>query len=789
MANELKHRIMADQSIARSFKGILRVADIKDLKDGVADEFFNKEYYGAPTGALSSIQDKFYDSAYRALMGATVRYSVEDEYRENKVPVTDSLGYYINLNLGAESSTIGSDDANNGNSEASVNFTQLLQPTTVSQKQIFPVLETKTMSVGLESRVLPSAKKKVGVGKVFLDDTPTIKAQLITHNNYDHSDANITNGTTYKAINKNYRTVIRLSNENLSDYDVLMHRQDNIDWTNYNSHGTLDAFVDVVNLKDYVRQKVEQYVGSNVDEMLPGTINFQYISLTKWYCLTEQDDDKWAGHRPPMNQNNYKGDFMSSTYQKVCKKINTLSTQQDAVGQYSVPEVIPVYKRDYLLCDGAPYTIYTLLPDSINKTHYESFERFIRLFYAIGYHYTELEDIHPQYMNVLSGGKYVYDKLATGDRRVRAQYPIKDKEVLWALDVAKMLAVRMIYEELRNGTSNNGKSGCLDAAGNRYSRTNAENWLKTAPIPDEFIFPAPAVAGQGMKYAYKTADNNSPENRKTINFEVGREVSTFSQSVKYWRDSNNQYVMVPLWQTAEVQEALDIFDMLPAERDAALEKYFAFTFRVPNFKMETDKYTLGCFVGSSPYYWSEEAKDVTHTESITTWDDSQIPHRHYIMQGLVKDPLMVGDTGGVKSNLDMVRGEGPYWFFPSKNDVQNPKLSEAHQPGPNYIFCDIEDTYYQPVIWDGIATKIIQIRGVTNLNDPDPRWQTGEPNRGVTSPPIYKATTGDEEDEDTGGSTIIDSDAKRETASANSGGGDVEYFSPECMLYLPLIKL
>jgi hypothetical protein len=58
-------------------------------------------------------------------------------------------------------------------------------------------------------------------------------------------------------------------------------------------------------------------------------------------------------------------------------------------------EVIPVYKRDYVLCDGSKYRIsYRPKLKSSNITNQrESFDRFLNLFFALGYKYTKKSNL------------------------------------------------------------------------------------------------------------------------------------------------------------------------------------------------------------------------------------------------------------------------------------------------------------------------------------------------------------------------------------------------------------
>lgn len=776
---------MADQSIARSFKGILRVANVQDLNVNIPDIFFEPNYYGSPKGLLAEQPDS-YDTAYYALSGAMQRYSSDDPYVNNKVPVTDSLGFYMNINLGAESTTIGFDESNNGNNADKETFQQTLEPTNVEQDKVFPVFEAPTLTVGLIKKNLPSEKNTVTHGTVSLDSGNNV-AQLIFNNNFDHTENNITDGTTFKEIGKPLRTIFRITNNNVQDYDVLMHNQNDYDSHNYEENGVLDSFVDVANLKTYVKERISQYVSSNVSEVPPGTVMFQYINLNKWYGLTLDEDSKnedegASGHRPPMGRADYVGDFKSTLYQNVSKKINQLSVMQTSGGQHLVQEVIPLYKRDYVLMDGATYTIYTVFPDATNKTDYQSFERFINLFYVLGYRYTEYSKIKTHYKNTSNrkdDGKKIYS--FAGENGRLGSEAIKDKDALWCIDVGEMLAFRVLYEEFKNGRSNNGISACLNPDTMQYDRDRAEEWLKTAPIPPEFIFNSivPPEEG-GMVYPYTPAPINATDKPITYNINIGVEVSSFNSKIWYYDYEEEKFVATELWRTAEVQAALDLFAKYPGERDKELKSYCYYSFQVPSFKFDSPKYNIGGFVGSSPYYWSNEAQEVTQTQSVTTWDDSQVPHRHYVLRGLTSNPKAV--AGAVLSGALMGRGEGPYayvpnsfFFFPSCFQMSN-GVSYVGVTERNYIMCDLNNTYYEQKLAGGVNAKVIQIRGITSKDDPDIRFQTGEPNRGATSPPISIAVDSD-------------ADAKYESASANSATGQAEYFSPECTLYLPLIKL
>ena len=138
-----------------------------------------------------------------------------------------------------------------------------------------------------------------------------------------------------------------------------------------------DSIVDMVNLKDYVKSIIQKYMKGNVIEVPSGAVIWQYCSLEKWRAHTENSlgnatnlgDGGYPGHRPSLQlkENQNGNPFFSTTIQGVCKKINRLRkefTNTDAQNILAEDEdsayrreIIPLYKRDYALCDGSKYRL------------------------------------------------------------------------------------------------------------------------------------------------------------------------------------------------------------------------------------------------------------------------------------------------------------------------------------------------------------------------------------------------------------------------------------------------
>ena len=194
---KLEHRVMAEYSIAKSFKGILRIAHIKDMGENTSeyalDEFLNPTFYGTPSelmdisGKESAKTTAGYANAIKALSGGLKRYNrfTLDKLRLNRVPVTDSMGNYLNWNVGFDGITIGSNESING-----------YDPSKISKgganyQRLFPVLKTNNIIVGMQKMLLGTSKGGVNDSRVEIEgvgQTPMIVVQ----NFYDKSDINKT---------------------------------------------------------------------------------------------------------------------------------------------------------------------------------------------------------------------------------------------------------------------------------------------------------------------------------------------------------------------------------------------------------------------------------------------------------------------------------------------------------------------------------------------------------------------------------------------------------------------
>jgi hypothetical protein len=254
MATQLSERIMAEVSIAKSFKGILRIAHISDVSSIEEDTFSNKSLYTTSNDLPKNIQTIGSSTALPAFLGEITRYNYpEDSLRDKRVPVTDSVGNYLNWNVGITGVTIGSNE--------NINY-KLLKS---NESKVFPVLETSHVIVGLEKIKVKKDKKNIETesnenkNTVSIESSNTSRGMVIVKT---HDGSN----TVYSPS--------RLAN----DGEVLMFRQDDYRIVN----GVKHYFTDFVNIKDYIKEKLEKYLKGNIKEVPSGTVIYHACSLKTW---------------------------------------------------------------------------------------------------------------------------------------------------------------------------------------------------------------------------------------------------------------------------------------------------------------------------------------------------------------------------------------------------------------------------------------------------------------------------------------------------------------------------
>ena len=776
---------MGEMSIAKSFKGILRISHILELIKNEQDVFCNPSYYGRPT-KLMNISGGTYETdeigfrmASKGMDGSITRYGESnaliagDDLKVGRVPMTDSMGNYLNWNIGYNGVTIGSDE--NINSIA-IDVEKFKQNDIIRQKEndfiwqqkYFPVLESGNIIIGLQNKEYPSDKYKVNKDSGLIIETKNNLGKLVIENKYDKSNpteysAGGKTFITYAAPNtpKKFRTIYTDNKSKVEEYDVFMYRQDDYDCHNYNyeivgksandsnvrgndivfqqvpnKNTQIDCTAGIVNLKEYVSKIIGKFLNSSLVEVPTGTIINQYCSLDKWYAAPDDgtvDDliegSSYPGHRPAMmskrdvgmlpstqettssDQNTYRNAFIQSSILGASKKINKLinpnydfSNKDSATGNETVEEeneklqqdlgfapegfykeIIPLYKRDYVLCDGSIYALW-IFPNNFVTSNYpnrrETLDRFIDLFFSIGYEYT----INPSYVN----RRFVFDWFDSNDQMIPAykivranstkldneslgehlvtssnclkykdsdnkpddgypkigdypDYLDKDRHALFVEDFLTILAFDEIYKKYS-------EAGDVSF---RWTTENINNFMSKLKVPEKyrlntfvgdsvdtikkFINRTNLTIGDDfiMELPYYNFNKDGDETitdaqeSKLPLIRLGREVKTFGDPIKFWDKNENKWVIVEAYKIPQIQYFIDLFSNYPTVDTLApcLNTFFEYTFQVPNLCGN-----IPTFIGSSGLCWSDtQHRKVRQIESWTSnYAQMNTQHRHFI---------------------------------------------------------------------------------------------------------------------------------------------------------------
>lgn len=800
--NELQNRIMCNQSIANSFKGILRLSPITDGDKN--DEFLEPQYYTNFSDEISKLNfaDGSYNGTEKGLFGELNRYSGDDKFYNGKLPVTDSVGNYMNMNLGIDGTVFGSKEDRKNNNDF--------------KNGCFPVIESNSIVIGLEKIKQNRSKETVFGGKLNIVagiDTNN-KPQIITENNICQSDIDAADPEyrKYSVISSTDKrnTIITPGNKSVNEYDAFVHNQE---W-NEKTENILSSTVKIRNLKDAVKERLEKYLQNSVVEMPIGSIIWQYISLAKWYGLSDTGDEiELCGNRPKMaftgkesvDDSNYV--FHSSRVAGISKEINRLldnnsnSYMNDDGGTTTidVKEIIPIYKRDYALCDGTIYSVPTCLYENrgdavVKSSSYLLYERFKPLFSTIGYYYTSLNNIKKHYKYRLVNGKYsfwTFSEEGAPSGTTDGQHIVDDSEtnveILFGRDWCQMLAFYYIYKEILNGNFVKQDTSAT------FDRNAAEEWLKTKKLDKEDLFasPLPQGSNESQLYYMQTVSNAMGQS-KTFKINIGTEVSSFGSMITLSSDGTR----CEAWKLPEVQFILDLFDnaygagyLIPKyypgkkvgdvvslfEMNNMIKRFCVYNFQVPNFNINKDeKYKIGCFISSTATASFSPNDKFEPTFSNCYFTANELPHRHTLFVGWNHYGEKNPNCGLIPPRLSTIyKSSGRCSAYGIFKQSSNTPAQNCTDTVNNYVI------QFNPNIFLSNEWNIDKSLNGDNIyyckRMIDASHKTCEPDRGITSDQVNETMT---------------NTAKLEMAkSANIIEGSAEYFAPESISMLPLIKL
>lgn len=673
-----KDRNMIGKPIGSTYKGILRVSNNINLIDDNPDLFFSKKYYANSDEWTGN----GINSTYSFLMGdeSVTRFKTNDIYTNLKLPVTDSMGNYLNFSLGVDGSVVGS-DIKPGNIR--VCEEQFNENDTVS----FPAITTNITIAGLSPYKSSENKTEVGAD-LKINSSSEQSAQLVINNHYRHGSS----GFVPKGNNEQIRTIYT-TKPTAKKFDAFVYNQENYSLVKDENSIRKDCYVTLENLRDYVYDKVANYLKSNNSEVATGTIISQYCDLSKWFCVdtgnnTPDDFNNWQGYRPAMySSGNYA--YYNVIQGKACKAGTYLYYNGDSA-EAMTSELPPDFKRGYVLCNGDGYTI-QLYPSNFQgvKNSQLSLDLFFNLFYTIGYYYhndkkgidiNTNKDIKqpPAIRDVKKiNGKYRFINLL-GELKTptRTVYAKADPDIVYAIDMASILVFKALNDKFASTNAHNFKSV-----------EDVLDWLKGQKIPDEYVFNAIFPENNNF-YNYNT--NSFDE---TIKINIGREVNSFNSKIPYYYEENEE------WKIAECEiyntaEAYDMARLFLERRGEADWDAYNFTFYVPQLYTYTDpdvniayKYknnlksninvSIGQFIGSNGLLIADKVT-LAHKDGITIETNKNVHsfECNYVMsQGYYPH-----SHGVAKGKLALKRNHYSWYVDTENRDTSNSRAYKLSPP-------------------------------------------------------------------------------------------------------------
>ncbi len=607
ITQEINPRVVANLPIDESYKGILRVGNNIDLQNNTPDKFLDQTYYVSSSNyywegnGINSIHS-FIDEN-----GSKARYIFRDTYSQLKLPVTDSMGRFLNFSLGENSVEIGKFPETG----------RILDPEVLNSEGQFTDYDHVTfatistpdyITIGLSTRDLENAKTING-GSLKIDSyNNNVPATLIIRNYWHHTLDENNEDTLDKVSmtsggisNYNIRTIIK-DKETYNKHDAFIYDQENYKYNNFN---TKDCYISIENIRDYVNKRLVNYVNANNRELPSGTLVSQYCNLDKWFCIksddrTINDRDCWQGYRPAMYQSpDAPFSYWNNIQGRAFKGDNYLYFDGDN-SDHLTNETVPDFKRGYVLCNGDSYTI-SLVPSYIQnaETAHKSLDLFFNLFYVIGYYYhndvrydIETSVSYPPAIRKaveVENGVYEFDGLGVNDQldddNIAYSAPVtladgpNDYNIIYAIDMATITAFKVMNTLIAN-----------DALNQYNTKEKILNWLADQKIPDEYIFNVidPSIIDTTTNQRMFEDVIEYTSNGQSIKVDIGKEINKFSDLIPYYIWDGTNFIKKPtrICDMAEVRFMAELFAKRYRED---YWKHFNFTFYVPKMFTSTDE--------------------------------------------------------------------------------------------------------------------------------------------------------------------------------------------------------
>lgn len=497
-----EERNMTGKVITNTYKGILRISNNIDLIKGEQDSFLNNTYY-LPTGAAIDWSGNGIQSTHNFLSenGQTTRFKSNDNYLNLKIPVTDSVGNYLNFSLGTESSLVGS-------------------PIKPASNKYFE--SDNSILVSVAATILGRSKqpeKKIIGANLNIESSDNFNSKLIVLNKKRHNGESLDKITDSVKVRTVYN--ITKTKADSQKYDALLYEQENYE----NSKDFKDCKVVLKNLKDYVDEQINRYREASESSVPAGTIISQYCSLDNsqgsnlelinTIRATKTVDTSYSCCNTFQNKTLEPTPYLYfNSNGRLLKEFNS--------------KILADFKGAYALCNGAPMTI-SLRPfwNQFAKREKKSLE-LLDLFHMIGYYYHKNNknlEIHRCILNPQTG---IYSYL----ENINYQYTDCkiDNDVCYGITMATILAFKELNdkfslekEPFEGKTDESKLKKCL-------------NWLSNRLIPEEYIFNtiSPTELELELPNSYYIYENSQ---KNYIN--IGRQISSFNDEIPYYSYNNS----------------------------------------------------------------------------------------------------------------------------------------------------------------------------------------------------------------------------------------------------------
>ena len=614
--------------ITETYKGILRVGNNNDSYENIPDDFLNPIYFTSSTdtawvGDGFNITRSFLDEE-----SPNERYSTKDSYSNLKLPVTDSMGNFLNFALGQSSSEVGK-IAEGG---AIIDCTKQFDD---SDTTTFAVVDTSNYIVmGLSERVLENNKKLSG-SSLYIDSSSKDVAKLVINNYYHHGSNDEAN--TFTPISdsgfEQVRTIFTY-NGVANQYDAFIYNQENYKLSEDKTKK--DCYITIENIKNYVSDRLAGHLKVRNSELPSGTIISQYCDLKKWFCVSTDSgmpDDKgmWQGYRPAMYTTSDTPYAIWNNLQgRACHADTYLYLNGDK-NDHLTSELPPDFKRGYVLCNGDGYTI-QLNPLYIqsNTLARKSLDLFFDLFYTLGYYYQSTETpLGIRRVRKTTNNYYEFvnsDKIRCAQKYYPSDRNVISGNVLYGIDMAIILAFKEFDKRFNSNVNS------------LTSVEDAITWLKSLPISNEYVYNviSPDANAETNYYNYTDTSGN------TVSINIGKEIRSFKDKIPYYIFEEGTYKLVEceIYNMAEVRHIAKLF-VEKATDDYWIDYYFTFnvpklftytdnsvnlgeSYRLTGKKMdELPKVTVGMFIGSNGL---SLADTIYNASTSTSFDPSKFTY-------------------------------------------------------------------------------------------------------------------------------------------------------------------